>query len=169
MSAQYYDLNEQQQEANLAQESSQRDMAQVLDDYQHFFETLNPKTMAEGFRLNFAPQVYFKDPFNEIKGRGKLLSLFEHMFATLHEPMFRIHHKAGAGNTGYLEWRFYFRLKPNRPVKQINGMSKIVIDDDGQVIVHLDYWDSGEYVYHQVPILGVLTRWVAKKLKAPVS
>ncbi|AEG30965.1 nuclear transport factor 2 family protein [Thiomicrospira cyclica] len=141
---------------------------EVLDAYQELFESLNAQTMAAAFTKVFAPQVYFKDPFNEIKGRAKLLELFEHMFATLHEPMFRIHHKAGAGNTGYLEWRFYFRLKPAQPVKQINGMSKIVIDEQGWVIVHIDYWDSGEYVYHQVPLIGALTRWIAKKLRAPV-
>lgn len=166
MTDQYYELKDTPSFKDAKRPAQTID--EVLESYQQLFETLNPQTMAAAFSTVFAPQVYFKDPFNEIKGRAKLVGLFEHMFATLHEPMFRIHHKAGVGNTGYLEWRFYFRLKPTQPVKQINGMSKIVIDEQGWVIVHIDYWDSGEYVYHQVPLIGALTRWVAKKLRAPV-
>ncbi|SFR62829.1 nuclear transport factor 2 family protein [Thiomicrospira sp. ALE5] len=166
MTQQYYELTEKSTKSIKAR--APLTLEQVLSAYQTLFENLDPQTMAQAFSEVFAPQVYFKDPFNEIKGRAKLLALFEHMFTTLHEPMFRIHHKAGSGNTGYLEWRFYFKLKPNQPVKQINGMSKIVIDDQGWVIVHIDYWDSGEYIYHQVPIIGAFTRWVASKLKADV-
>ena len=166
MTTHYYELTASQKVAPKARPALT--IEEVLTTYQQLFENLDPHTMAQQFGEVFAPQVYFKDPFNEIKGRAKLVGLFEHMFTTLHEPMFRIHHKAGTGNTGYLEWRFYFKLKPNQAVKQINGMSKIVIDEQGWVIVHIDYWDSGEYVYHQVPVIGALTRWVAKKLRAPL-
>lgn len=138
----------------------------VLERYQTLFENLTPDSLKHEFANVFDPQVYFKDPFNEVRGLADLQQIFSHMFGSLHEPEFRIHHMAGADKTGYLEWRFYFKLKPNGETQQINGMSKILINDQDKVIVHMDYWDTGEYVYQKVPILGALVKLVAKRLKA---
>lgn len=139
---------------------------QVLNDYKTLFENLTPQTVEQDFSAVFDQKIYFKDPFNELRGLPDIQKLFRHMFATLHEPQFRIHHMAGSDHTGYLEWRFYFKLKPNGETKQINGMSKILINEQGKVIVHIDYWDSGEYVYRQIPILGSVIKMIANKLKA---
>lgn len=138
----------------------------VLENYKTLFENLTPDTLKHEFSNIFDPQVYFKDPFNEVRGLSDLQRVFSHMFSQLHEPEFRIHHTAGADKTGYLEWRFYFKLKPQGEMQQINGMSKILINEQDKVMVHMDYWDSGEYVYQKVPILGRLVKLVAKRLKA---
>lgn len=138
----------------------------VLKRYQALFENLTPDSVKQEFAAVFDPQVYFKDPFNEVRGLADLQQIFAHMFRSLHEPEFRIHQMAGADKTGYLEWRFYFKLKPKGETQQINGMSKILINEQDKVIVHMDYWDSGEYVYQKVPVLGALVKLVAKRLKA---
>lgn len=138
----------------------------VLQSYKTLFENLTPQTVDTDFLQVFDRKVYFKDPFNEVRGLNELQGIFRHMFASLHEPEFRVHHMAGADKTGYLEWRFYFKLKPNGEVKQINGVSKILINDQGKVLVHIDYWDAGEFVYRKIPILGGLIRMVNKRLAA---
>ncbi|MBE0493322.1 MAG: nuclear transport factor 2 family protein [Thiomicrospira sp.] len=137
-----------------------------LDIYKNLFENLTPETIDQEFVQVFDQKIYFKDPFNEVRGLVSLKQIFKHMFETLHEPSFRIHHMAGADKTGYLEWRFYFKLKPNADVQQINGMSKILFNEAGQVIVHMDYWDTGEYVYRKIPVLGWFIKLVANRLKA---
>lgn len=137
-----------------------------LDIYKNLFENLTPETIDQEFDRVFDHTIYFKDPFNEVRGLVSLKRIFKHMFETLYEPSFRIHHMAGADKTGYLEWRFYFKLKPDAEVQQINGMSKILFNEAGQVIVHMDYWDAGEYVYRKIPVLGWFIKLVAKRLKA---
>lgn len=138
----------------------------VLERYKQLFETLAPESLKQDFTNVFDPKVYFKDPFNEVRGLSDLRQIFSHMFNSLHEPEFRIHHMAGADKTGYLEWRFYFKLKPQGEMQQINGMSKILINDQDKVIVHMDYWDAGEYVYRKIPVLGWFIKLVANRLKA---
>jgi limonene-1,2-epoxide hydrolase len=137
----------------------------VLEGYKVLFENLTPESLGVDFHRVFDEKVYFKDPFNEVRGLRDVRQVFSHMFENLIEPQFRVHHMAGADKTGYLEWRFYFKLKPNAQTQQINGMSKILINDQDKVVVHIDYWDSGEYVLQKVPVIGALNRWVAKKLK----
>lgn len=139
---------------------------QVLNAYKALFEELDPAHFQGAFAKTYDRNIYFKDPFNEVRGLADVNQIFKHMFANLHEPQFRIHAMAGQDKTGFLEWRFYFKRKPNGPTLQINGMSKILINDQSKVIVHIDYWDSGEYVYRKVPVLGALNNWIAGKLKA---
>ncbi|WFE67787.1 nuclear transport factor 2 family protein [Thiomicrospira sp. R3] len=147
-------------------EPTENAINQVLTQYKDLFENLQPS----GFQLEFAKvyerNIYFKDPFNEVRGISDVSRIFQHMFENLHEPQFRIHAMAGQDQTGFLEWRFYFKRKPNAPTQQINGMSKILINQASKVIVHIDYWDSGEYVLRKVPLIGAINNWIAKKLKA---
>lgn len=138
----------------------------VLNAYKDLFENLNPTEMRQAFSQTYDKNIYFKDPFNEVRGISDVTRIFTHMFKTLSDPSFRIHAMAGEDKTGFLEWRFYFKRKPNGSTIQINGMSKILINDQGKVIVHIDYWDAGEYVFRKVPIIGALNNWIANKLKA---
>lgn len=137
-----------------------------LNDYKTLFETLTPQSVKQDFSRVFASNVYFKDPFNEVRGVREVQRIFEHMFTQLHEPMFRVHEMAAHDTTAYLEWRFYFRRSATSPVQQINGMSKILSDGQGKIIVHIDYWDSGEYVYRNVPILSWFIRLIQRRLRA---
>lgn len=136
----------------------------VLITYQGLFENLSLELVEQEFLAVFAEQVHFKDPFNETYNLASMQKVFRHMFATLHQPKFTVLHTAGAGKTGYLEWQFDFKLKPEGKAQQIKGLSKILINDQQQVIAHLDYWDTGEFVYSKVPILRSLVGWVNRRL-----
>lgn len=136
----------------------------VLTTYQNLFENLSLDVVETEFLAVFAEQVHFKDPFNETYDLIGLQKVFRHMFASLQQPKFTILHTAGTNNTGYLDWQFDFKLKPEGKAQQIKGLSKIVINDQQQVIMHIDYWDAGEFVYSKVPILRNLIGWVNNRL-----
>lgn len=127
---------------------------QVLEKYKKLFESLSIQTVEEEFLQVFSSDVYFKDPFNAVRGLPHLQHIFQHMFATLLEPQFHIIDLAGNLHSGFLEWQFTFKLKEKGDSQLIQGVSKIEINPQGQVCSHIDYWDSGEYVYAKVPLLG---------------
>ena len=52
-----------------------------------FFETLTPDSVA-GIGQIYDLQARFKDPFNEVAGVPAIQRIFDHMFASLHEPRF---------------------------------------------------------------------------------
>lgn len=136
----------------------------VLVNYQALFESLSLETVEKDFVDIFSKQVLFKDPFNEVNDLISLQKIFRHMFATLDHPKFTVLHTAGTGDTGYLDWQFDFKLKAADKAQQIKGVSKITINQQGQVIAHLDYWDTGEFVYSKIPILRSLVGWINKRL-----
>ena len=137
---------------------------EVLHSYQALFENLSLEVVEKDFLAIFAEQVHFKDPFNETYDLASLQKIFRHMFTTLQQPKFTVLHTAGAGKTGYLDWQFDFNLKPEGKAQQIKGLSKILINDQQQVIAHIEYWDAGEFVYSKVPILRNLVGLVNRRL-----
>lgn len=138
----------------------------VLEHYKERFENLTPQTMNQEFLMMFDREVYYKNPFNEVRGLKELQRVLEHTLTTYYEPEIRIHQMAGVDKSGYLEWRFYYKLKPTGEAKHINGITKILINDQQKVLVHIDYWDAGEFVYLKIPLLGGLISWVNKRLTA---
>ena len=137
---------------------------QVLHNYKQLFENLNPHTVSEDFLQVFSADVYFKDPFNAVYNLQDLQRIFQHMFASLYRPEFRILDLAGRHNSGFLEWQLTFKLKAKGQSLLIQGVSKIEINPQGQVCSHIDYWDTGENVYAKVPLLSRVIGIINKRL-----
>ena len=140
--------------------------AQVLAHYKHLFENLSLQSVEEDFLQVFSSNVYFKDPFNAVHGLAQMQVIFRHMFSTLHEPQFRILDLANSQNRGFLEWQFTFKLKAKAEQQLIKGVSKIEINEQGKVCSHIDYWDTGEYVYLKVPLLKSIIALINKRMSS---
>lgn len=141
-------------------------IAQVLERYKTLFENLNLHSLEEDFLQVFSTDVTFKDPFNQVRGLTHLQHIFQDMFSSLEQPQFRILDFAGCNNSGFLEWQLTFKLKAQGATQLIQGVSKITINPHGQVCSHIDYWDTGEYVYAKVPLLGPVIRLINKRLSS---
>ncbi|MDX1347897.1 MAG: nuclear transport factor 2 family protein [Thiomicrorhabdus chilensis] len=154
------------EQRNQAQELPSADFALQLQDYIEAFENLSETTLLTQLALLFDTNVVFKDPFNCVTGKAETLHIFQHMFATLEQPQFKVSHRALDGHVGFINWVFQFRLQPNKPVTAIEGMSRVRFNQQGLVTEHVDFWDAGAEVYAKVPLLGWGIRQVAKRLSA---
>jgi steroid Delta-isomerase len=142
------------------------DFQAALDNYAQVFAALTPQNLHSTLPNVFAPQAKFKDPFNEVIGLDNIMGIFEHMYATLDAPHFVITHTAQKGLVGYIHWTFHFHLKGQTQPQTLEGLSRIVFNEQRQVTEHIDYWDAGAAIYAKIPVLGWGVRWVAKKLSA---
>lgn len=156
---------------------SKSDNPSVIDDckslknYADAFEKLTKDSLTSELAPLFDEEVFFKDPFNQITGKQAVVNVFEHMFATLHAPKFRVSHMAISEEIGYLHWEFKFYLSEddlakNQNLKTIDGVSQIHFNAQGFIQKHIDYWDSTEYVYRQIPVLGWMIKQIQKRLSA---
>ena len=137
----------------------------ILTAYIEAFEQLTPESLPQLGEL-FSDAVYFKDPFNAVKGRHATLKVFEHMFATTQSPTFIIIDAAMVDNIALLYWKFYFVLPSNKSKQMIEGMSRVRFDENGLVNEHIDHWDATEQVYSKVPILSWFIMKIQKRLSA---
>ena len=141
------------------------DMAAATARYVAFFEGIVPERLPE-LRALCAPQVRFRDPFNDVTGVEKLEKLFTKMFEDVEDPRFEIVDTVNSGSIAYLRWKMSYRPKRSWPGPDrwhIEGMTEVHFDSAGRVTQHLDYWDSGE-IYQRVPLLGGVIRALKRRL-----
>ncbi len=136
---------------------------QALAAYARFYETLSPHTL-DGLRRLVAPEVRFKDPFNDLRGVDALLRATSAMFR-FGTPRFEVIDRALSERAGYLLWRYTVDTASERPWI-IDGMTELRFDAEGRVIEHIDHWDAAGQVYEKVPLLGTLLRLARRRLHA---
>lgn len=138
--------------------------APSLDALIQWFEHLTPQTLAE-LERHYAANARFKDPFNDVQGPAAIRAVFEHMFASLHEPRFVVTGRIQQGNQAFLTWDFVFRFRrfDTTTVQTISGATHLVLDDAGRVTLHRDYWDAAEELYEKLPVVGDLMRWLKRR------
>jgi ketosteroid isomerase-like protein len=129
-----------------------------------FFEALGPADVAR-MQDFYAPQAYFKDPFNEVQGVAQIERIFRHMFEALDGPHFIVTGRVVQGDECFLVWDFRFRFKRfDRSAWQtVRGTSHLRFDASGRVAFHRDYWDVAEELYEKLPGVGAVMRWLKRQ------
>jgi steroid Delta-isomerase len=137
-------------------------------DLQHivqFFETLSADS-ARNLTAIYAPDAYFKDPFNEVHDIATIERIYVHMFNQVDDPRFAITAQVAQHTEAFLIWDFNFRMKRFSPRLQcIRGASHLRFGTDGRIVYHRDYWDAAEELYEKIPLLGGLMRLLKRRAR----
>ena len=114
-----------------------------------------------------APDAFFKDPFNEVRGVGAIASIFLHMYERVEQPRFVITHRALNGPDAFLVWDFIFKMPRISDAPQgVRGATHLRFNAAGKVEMHRDYWDAAEELYEKLPVLGAFMRWIKRRTNA---
>ena len=91
--------------------------------------------------------------------------IFAHMFEALEQPRFVVTGRVVQGQQCFLTWDFLFAFKDFHKgmTQTVRGASHLVLDSQGQVTLHRDYWDAAEELYEKLPVVGALMRWLKKR------
>ncbi len=127
-----------------------------------FFETIAPDTVTQLASV-YTDDVYFKDPFNEVRGLPEVTRIFAHMFTQVDAPRFVVTGSVLQGDQAFLTWDFLFRMKRfSDDVQCIRGATHLKFAADGRANFHRDYWDAAEELYEKLPLLGGMMRGLKK-------
>jgi ketosteroid isomerase-like protein len=130
-----------------------------------FFEQLREADLQRLAEV-YAADARFKDPFNDVRGLQPIAAIFEHMFRTLRDPRFVVHHAMAQRDEGFLTWEMRFEPRRGGDAMCIRGATHLRFAPDGRVAEHRDYWDAAEELYEKLPLLGALMRWVKRRVTA---
>lgn len=129
-----------------------------LHNVVRFFETISPTNVAQLSQI-YTDDVFFKDPFNEVRGIEAVTPIFAHMFVQVDAPRFVVTTSVLQGDEAFLTWDFLFRMKRFARQEQcIRGATHLRFASDGRVCLHRDYWDPAEELYEKLPLLGAVMR-----------
>ena len=134
---------------------------QKFKDIAHYFETISPESVGHIKNL-YAPTARFKDPFNDVRGTAEIERIFQHMYVSLEAPRFVVVAQIVDGSQAFLTWEFRFKFKrfDTQTEQMVLGTTHLVLDEQGQISLHRDYWDAAEELYEKLPVVGALMRWL---------
>ena len=135
-----------------------------LEDLKIWYANLK-KSNLDQIENFYDANVSFKDPFNEIKGIEKLRQIFNHMFENLENPHFVFIDTIENEGEIFLTWDFFSKL--NEKEYKIHGSTHLKYNEKNRIFYHRDYWDVGEEILLNVPIIRYLYGFFRRKLSLP--
>jgi hypothetical protein len=113
----------------------------------------------------YAPDATFKDPFNDVRGLPAIERIYSHMFEALNAPRFIVTSQLVDGPACFLIWefKFYFKNFDKTTEQTVRGGTHLLLDAQGKITAHRDYWDPAEEVYEKLPVVGGVMRWLKKR------
>lgn len=135
-------------------------VAGTVERFQRLFNTLCAGNVA-GLEDVYSSQVTFIDPFGAVEGLDSLRAYFDKVYTNVTACRFSFGDVLISDNNACVEWIMHLshpRLRGGREVT-VQGISRLEISE-GRVHFHRDYFDAGELLYENLPVLGSAIRWV---------
>ncbi|MBV8635862.1 MAG: nuclear transport factor 2 family protein [Burkholderiaceae bacterium] len=126
-----------------------------------FYESMTPQSL-ESIESIYSANAAFKDPFNDVQGTEAITAIFKHMYTQVESPRFQVRSRMADGNEAFLSWHFLFRMHGKEQC--IEGATHLRFDSTGLIVEHRDHWDAAEELYEKLPVLGILMRWLKRRL-----
>jgi steroid delta-isomerase len=141
------------------------DARAAVDRVRTFYEALQP---ADLDRLDevYAATAYFRDPFNEVRGREQIRAIFARMFEHVDDCRFTFRETLVDGPGAMLTWDMTFRIRRLAAPgpRTIHGATHLRFDAAGRIAYHRDYWDAADELYAKLPVIGPLMRLLKRRL-----
>ncbi len=128
-------------------------MTTILDrlrqDYQHF-----PHNQTYSL---YAEDVVFKDPMTQFQGRDRYRQMIGWIARWFSDPQLDLHEIHQEGDQITTRWTLRWTSPlPWKPRICITGWSELVLNQDGLIRSHTDYWDCSRLAVlrQHLPVVG---------------
>lgn len=128
------------------------------------YQKLSKETLGSLTQI-YHQDVVFEDSAHRLDGWDALAIYFENLYQNVIECRFDIQSSHQSHDCGFIVWVMYLRhpkLKGGSEVA-VNGISHLKFSD-GKIIHHRDYFDMGEMLYENLPLLGSVIKSIKKRL-----
>jgi ketosteroid isomerase-like protein len=136
-------------------------MEKFFDVYRHL-NSENLDTLAQ----IYSEEIIFIDPAHRISGLAQVKNYFGKLYSNLDSIEFDFVHHLRQKDVAYVQWRMVMshpRLRKGNPVT-VEGLSRLEFDAEEMVKVHRDYFDLGEMLYENLPLIGMVVTSIKKRL-----
>lgn len=112
----------------------------------------------------YAPDVWFNDTVKTITNRADLMSYLVETAERVHACRVKILGIARDGDDYFVRWKMSVQLDEAKPAKSWDsiGVTHLVFNEQGFVVMHQDYWDSAGGLYEHLPGIG----WIIRNIRA---
>ena len=144
---------------------------QIIDDFSTFLSNLGAANSAERAEALYAPTLHFSDSLMHTRSRDDVVAHFQGLVDAETQVEVQMLQTLISGSDIYLVWSMQSQCTPVRKtvVSDSIGITHLRFNERGQVIVHQDFWDTGQGFYQHVPVLGRVIRSINSRFVPETS
>ena len=94
----------------------------------------------------YAPEVYFKDPMTEFRGRDRYRQMIGFIQQWFRDCRMELHQIEQCDRHIRTDWTLYWTSPlPWQPAIAISGWSELILNEADLIISHIDYWHCSRW------------------------
>lgn len=134
----------------------------LLEQFINIYPTLRADNLALLAEI-YDDDIRFQDPLHQLQGLALLTDYFAGLYRNITDIHFDIQQVLMTGEQAAISWRMRFAHPKLAAAKliEVDGMSHLTLAD--KIIFHRDYFDVGQMLYEQLPLVGGLVRLIKKR------
>lgn len=135
----------------------------VISRFIYLYQVLN-KDNLDLLKTVYAEDAVFIDPLHKIEGLNALQAHFLQLYRNLDFCYFDIQSQETIDDKGFLYWTMYYEHPKIAGGKRKSLEGHTLLSwRDNKVIYHRDYFDMGELLYRNLPLVGQLIKAIDAK------
>lgn len=135
----------------------------LINDFCQIYQTL-AKDNLDKLGLVYQQDVIFIDPVHQLQGLNALTAYFSNLYKNMLVCRFTIEQVVAAEQQASVIWTMHYRHSKinNGNSVAVNGCSFLKYND--KIFYHRDFFDMGQMLYEQLPLLGGAISMVKKRI-----
>ncbi|MDG1975221.1 MAG: nuclear transport factor 2 family protein [Akkermansiaceae bacterium] len=142
--------------------------AAAVQRFADFLKNVGDRTYLEDQTANvYAKGAYLDDTIATHYGPNEIQSYFLQTAETMTSFEVEILDSARSGADHYICWEMIFaapKLASGEPIHSV-GISQVRFNENGKVVFHQDFWDSGRHIFGQIPVVGGMIGIIKDRMK----
>src|SRR5690554_30490 len=109
----------------------------------------------------YSEDIQFQDPLGAVEGLDALTHYFAWAYSNVISCQFVFEDAVVQDSSATIPWVMLLRHKRIRGGREIQvaGISHVAVKC-GKICYHRDYFDAGQLLYENLPVIGRVVRWV---------
>lgn len=131
-----------------------------LENFSNSFSDLTREDLGEQIESLYAEDLYFNDTIHTFHSRDQLLDYMVKTGKGLDQSEVEIHQIVRDGSDVFVRWTMKFRTRVvgKKVHSESIGITQLRFDEQGRIVLHQDFWDSGSALYAHLPVVGFAVR-----------
>jgi hypothetical protein len=146
---------------------NETEASEALDRFGKFLKNIeSTEYIAKEVANVYAKDAYLNDTLKTLTDREQVKQHFLNTSKTMTTYSLDVEDTMKSEQGYYVRWTMKFSAPKLAGGKEIItiGMSHVVFNKEGKVLLHQDFWDSSTGLFEHIPVLGGGIRMVKKRL-----
>jgi hypothetical protein len=142
-----------------------------IEEFSEFLSNLGAADSAQLAGQLYATTLHFSDSLMHTRNRDDVVVHFQGLVDAETQVQVQMLQTLVSGPDVYLVWSMQSQFTPVRKtvISDSIGITHLRFNSQGQVIMHQDFWDTGQGFYQHVPVLGRVIRSINNRFVPEAS